>query len=832
MGTSLLQSSFTSGEFDSDLSARLDVEKYRAACRHLENFLVQPHGGTYRRPGLEHIAELSGTARLIPFEFNVDQTFILVFIDEEMYVIKDDGTDYGLVIGATPGVAYQLSDTSTENSPYGELELRDIYYTQSADVMYIAHPLYAPMRLIRIADDDWDLDYITFGTGATTPSNFTSTVTGHAGGSLDTEYAIVFQDEDGEESLPLLGTVGSTLAAGEWLAGDIIAAKCDRIGGASDDVKYFFYKKTAGDQYGFIGVSDQPSGATVVFDDFDYAPDVTETIPTAYDPFGVNVFPTSCTLHQQRLFFANGEGQGAYVDRPQTLWGSQTGLFTNFNKSFPLKDSDSVEYVIASHKINNIEWLLSFDKLLVGTSGSEWVFDSDAGSLTPSSVRARAQSYWGSSDSAALAPIIIGNSILHIQRQGNRVRDMTYSLETDGYVGNDLSVLAGHLFRNHDLYEWSYQEQPDSVLWCIREDGVLLAMTYLKEYNIWAWHRHSSGRTVAQLASDLSVDEETLSPIYPSGYTDNYQSVASIPNPNQDVSYFMVKRLNGGDDGMDADGAYDETEFSYHLERMDTKWTTENIDEAFFVDSGIRETGGNVYNLYSIAEDAGGDIVTLEASHGNVTANIDAANNMAFSGTAANDDNDITLKSSSFDGTRTVIVVNETDLTAAASDAAGTLIVDITELTGYTHLADKVVDLLVDGVPYTGETFDGSGDLTLPTPGLNVIAGIGYASTLSPMPIEFTGQNGTTIGLNKLVGETTVRFDSSVGGKYGPDLNNLDPIKYTPDLYGNAVPPFTGDRSVFPLSRYSKDASFYLVQDQPLPMRILAIVPRVSVMEG
>ena len=167
-----------------------------------------------------------------------------------------------------------------------------------------------------------------------------------------------------------------------------------------------------------------------------------------------------------------------------------------------------MEYRIASGSIDAITWAASFGDLLLGTSGSEYKASGDGGPITAKNISITAQSYWGS---ARLAPIIIGNSVLHVQRHGARVRDLFYSLEKDGYAGNDLSILAPHLFDGHSLIQWAYQQTPGSTIWIVREDGMMPALTYMKEQDIWGWSRHVTQGAVTSVAA-VSGDDEGIAP--------------------------------------------------------------------------------------------------------------------------------------------------------------------------------------------------------------------------------------------------------------------------------------------------------------------------------
>ena len=73
---------FTAGEITPKLSGRTDLGRYDNAAQTIENFLVAPHGGLTRRPGTRFVREVktsSAQTRLISFQFNVEQAYILEF---------------------------------------------------------------------------------------------------------------------------------------------------------------------------------------------------------------------------------------------------------------------------------------------------------------------------------------------------------------------------------------------------------------------------------------------------------------------------------------------------------------------------------------------------------------------------------------------------------------------------------------------------------------------------------------------------------------------------------------------------------------------------------
>ena len=125
-------SNFTAGELSPKLDGRTELSKYFNGCKKLVNFLVVPQGGAIRRPGTEFVVEVDDSAnagRLIPFEFNVEQAYILEFGDSVFRIIKDGG------------IIVDGSDNPIEVvTPYSSADLAGLKYAQSADVMYLVHP--------------------------------------------------------------------------------------------------------------------------------------------------------------------------------------------------------------------------------------------------------------------------------------------------------------------------------------------------------------------------------------------------------------------------------------------------------------------------------------------------------------------------------------------------------------------------------------------------------------------------------------------------------------------------------------------------------------------
>jgi hypothetical protein len=490
----MIQPSFAAGELAPSLYARVDLARYQTGLRLCSNFFVMPYGGLKNRPGTVFVNETkgSGVARLIPFQFNDEQTYVLEFGNLYMRVYKDGG-----VIESSPGVPYEIA------TPFTAAQLFELNYTQSADIMTIVHPSHAPRQLSRLGHDNWTLAAISFVPSISAPGGLTGSA--RSGGSGDTtsyRYVItaVADSEVPEESLP---SSSVTVASYDNKAGASLSWSA--VTGAD---YYNVYKDSnSSGIYGFIGKAD---GLT--FNDINIAPVKTDTPPTGNNPFvGTGNYPGAVGYYQQRLCFAGSDLS------PQTFWMSKTGNFKNFGYATPVKDDDSITFTIASRQVNRFRHILPLRQLLGLTSGGEWVISGGDSGITAKTVKAEIQSYNGVSK---IPPIVINDSAIYVQQRNNAVSSLAYTFEADGFSGDDLTKFSPHFFRGYTLVDWTYQQIPDRLVWAARDDGAFLGMTFLPEEQLLAWHQH---------------------------HTDGFvESVCSIAEGQMDALYLLVRRTING----------------------------------------------------------------------------------------------------------------------------------------------------------------------------------------------------------------------------------------------------------------------------------------------
>lgn len=556
------QRSFTAGEIAPAARSRADIAKYSTALALCENNIVRAQGGVYSRPGTRFVAELDDStrkARLIPFSFNTEQTYILVFEHLKMRVVKDAGM---VLAGGGPSV-YEIA------TPYTEADIPRLAFTQSADVMTIVHPDYEIRDLSRLADDNWTLAVNNYASTVSAPINLVAAAVGSGGGSNSKTYRYVVTavDVDGVESL---ASAEVSITTGSLSVTKGVKLTWDTVVGAD---YYRVYKDPSNNTgvYGWIGDS-----TNAEFTDFNVAPITSDAPPEDRQPLSsVDNYPSAVNYYQQRQVFANT------VNEPQAVYTTQTANRLSFRTSNPTRDDDAVTFTIAGRQVNEIRHIVSLNAMVLGTSGGWWkVTEGQDQVFTPATAGVRIQTYEGAS---WVPPAVINDTVVYVQEKGARIRDLNYEFTSDKYTGNDLSILAEHLFEGKQVMEMAFASEPYSILWCIMDDGVMLGLTYQREQQVTGWHRHTT--------------------------QGSFESVATVTEGDRDAVYVIVKRnINGAD--------------VRYIERMEPRYTDDAVN-AFCVDSGLTYSGSPVTVISGLDHLEGEEVAVL--SDGNVVKGLTVA---------------------------------------------------------------------------------------------------------------------------------------------------------------------------------------------------------------
>ena len=171
----------------------------------------------------------------------------------------------------------------------------------------------------------------------------------------------------------------------------------------------------------------------------------------------------------------------------------------------------------------------------------------------PGNVKIAEQSSFGSK---SVIPLQVADSVLFVQRAGRKMRELQYEFATDRFKSSDLTVLSEHI-TNGGITDIVYQQEPHTIIWCVRGDGVLLGFTFNREQDVLGWHKH---------------------PVGGDGIVECLESIPS-PNGTQDDLWMIVRRTING-------------QTKRYIEYLEQDFTdSSNIEDAFFVDSGLTYSG-------------------------------------------------------------------------------------------------------------------------------------------------------------------------------------------------------------------------------------------------
>lgn len=826
-----LQTSLSGGELAPSLHSHADLTKHRTGLALCKNWFALAQGGITTRPGFKFIYKNidDSVARLIPFQFNTEQTYVLVFTDQAMRVIKDGGavlegaqnitaitkaspaqvtvTGHGLSTGDEVYIAsvggmtelngrfFEVTVVDANNftldgidssgyttytsggtaarvykitTPYAAADLFRLKYVQSADVMTITHPDYQQRELTRTDHDAWALSAITYQAGIDPPSSISITDDGSPPGGthMTHRYVVTSVNADGVESGPSSVAAFNTEALTTEYG---IRLSWSTVTGA-EYYKVYHEQSDGAGIYGFISEVDEDGSPSMT--DFNLGPDLSETPPQEFNPFdGADDYPSCTTYHQQRLVF------GATNNNPQTVWMTRSGDFDNMDRSRPSRDDDSIDATLASRQVNEIRHLVSIDDLIALTSGGVWKIEGDQdGVITPSNLNFRTQGAWGCSH---VRPLVIGETALFIQDKGSRIRDLAYTFELDRYAGNDLTILARHFFEGKEVVDWDYAAEPYGIVWAVRNDGVLLALTYLKEQQVFAWSQHHT--------------------------EGEFESVSVISEGDEDAVYAVVKRTINGSNVR-------------YIERLNTRiW--DDIEDHFAVDAGLTYEGTS----YAITGATQANPVVITAnSHGHSNGDVVYLKNI--SGMTELNGRLFTVANA----TANTFELQDIDGTSySAYVSGGESRVTTTTITNLHHLEGETLVALGDGNVMEDLTVS-NGEVTLPIACSKVHIGLGYNCDFQTLEVSFQGD--VVQGRKKQVSTVSLRVLESRGLAAGRSATDAKEFKErsAANGYGN-IDPITAQQTITITPKWNDFGQVFVRQRYPLPATVLAVVPEIVV---
>lgn len=495
-------------------------------------------------------------------------------------------------------------------------------------------------------------------------------------------------------------------------------------------------------------------------------------------------YPSDVEFFGDRLWFSGSPAQ------PQTLWLSKIGNYTDFGKTIPSVDDDAITATINARQVNAIKDMVPLDKMILLTAGGEWKTGGGQDDvLTPTTISFKPQSYNGASDVPAL---VIGNTALFVQNRGYIARDLGYQFESDGYTGNDLTVFAAHLTEGKPIVAWDYQQIPYSVVWSVRDDGVLLALTYMKDQSVIAW-------------TPMEVD----------GFV---ESLTVIPEGDQDAVYLLVRR--------EVEGVQ-----RRYIERLAPR-IIDDVREGRFLDSHLTYDGRNTTATTLTAGTPFltflvGATLTVTASSATFSAGDIGDVIVLGYGAGAN----ARLTITGFTSSTVVTAVIDTPVPASLRAVAVTdwgIARDV--ISGLDHLEGREVGILADGFVQDPRVVSG-GQITLDAENKGVLVHVGlpYTSDFETLEINVPGAASTRLQY-KAIKRVGLILQDSRGMEVGASFDKLDEVEPRSPDDSTIAPPALRQGTVeeWITSSWASTGKVCVRQSQPLPLSILGVVPDVS----
>ena len=518
-------------------------------------------------------------------------------------------------------------------------------------------------------------------------------------------------------------------------------------------------------------------------------------------------WPSEIEFFADRLWFA-----GTPTD-PQMIWGTQIADYSNFGKSTPIVDSDAVSFAINARQVNAVMDLVPLDKMIVLAKGGEFLMSGGQDDvITPSTISIKPQSYRGT---GGLQAEVVGDTAIFVQEQGQRVYDIGYRFEADGYKPQDISVWAGHLVAGYELQRMRWMPGPWSVIWFVRNDGVKLGCTYMPEQEVIGWHRHDTGRNASGDGSDA------------------FEDIVCLPGNAQSEMFAVVKRTVNGITRR-------------YIEQLSPDFVADELDY-HYVDSGLvydgrnttattmKLTGGSSWDeeealtlvssdpLFSNPGDIG-DAVKLQTT---------VAETDPTTGVTSNVDYAISAQITEYISPTLVTVTPAGVVPSALRNKATTAwTFQRDTISGLDHLEGREVAVLSDANVHKKLVVT-DGAITLSQPGGVVHVGLAYRAHIETLEVNNPGGAGvrdakkllTSVGL--LLQST--RGVKACGGKLSDEYTYELPQREFED-WGTPTQPTTGYVEIPVSAEWGENNGHgHILSDDPLPMTILGIVPRVMV---
>jgi hypothetical protein len=428
MTVTLTKTNFTAGELSLDMLGRGDLTAYANGAMKLRNVFIAPVGGVSRRAGLRHVDIARGPGRLIAFEFNTEQTYLMVLTH-----LHADVYAGGL----------KVADFA---APWSLEQLKQIAWTQTADTLLVVHPDVPPRKITRTSHSDWQM----------------------------AEWAFYESDNVIQQPYHKFAAPEVTLQPSGTSGTVTLTASADVFQAAHVGTRFRLQQKEV-----CITAVDSPTTATA---------EVKQSLvdATANQDWeeqalsSLRGWPVSVCFHQDRMVI------GGTRDLPNRLWMSKSSDLFNFDLGEGL-DDEAIEFALLSDQVNAIRAVFSGRHLQVFTSGTEWMVSGDP--LTPAKIQLVRQTRIGSPVDRVVPPRDVDGATLYVSRNGKDLREFLFADVEQAYQSTDLAMLAKHLMNAPVDQDYDAGRRLFHV---VMGDGTLGTVTVYRAEKVTAWTLHNT----------------------------------------------------------------------------------------------------------------------------------------------------------------------------------------------------------------------------------------------------------------------------------------------------------------------------------------------------
>ena len=842
-----LNNNFTSGQLSPLLSRRSDLQRRQNGASILQNVRVIPQGGVSRREGTIYQAEVkdsSAVTHLIPFKFSTDDNYILEFGNQYMRVYKNDGGlvlesdititgitqanpavvttsgSHGLsngdqvyiteVVGMTEindsmlyytvanvtATTFEVQDRDGNNidssaftayssggvinkiftltTPYVTVDIPKLQYSQLATTLTITHPNYAPRDLTRTGDTAWSL-------------------TGLMKDTDDASATLLFNDgpylKENTEPTTL------TPSGGSYAPGDtptITASSTDNInsgdGFQTTDVGRLLRIYTGSEwAWGEITARSSTTVVTVTVKGTVDFPSTAQTRWRLGAWSETTGFPRASTYYQQRHYYASTN------DQESTFWGSAINDFVDFSPG-TAADNEALNYTLNANGVYKVYWLEGSSKRLrIGTEDGVWSAwsGSTTSTITPTQIQV---DFDVDIKCKEVRPIPNGNATLFLERSGKRLREASYSFESDRLIARDVTILSENILGDiGDITDlgatrMTFVKEHYPIIYIVKDDGKLASLTYSVNEDVVAWSDNVIGGTSVAV-----------------------ESVASIPSTEQDIVWVIVKRTINGTTRR-------------FVEKLDTVYRNRNVDDSIFVDSAITVVGEKPAATLTPGATSGTGVTFTAGS--SVFSSTDVGRVIESNGSKAEIKTYVS-------GTEVTADIT-TNFTSTSAIASGSWNLSINSIDGLEYLEGESVQLLANGGNPPNVTVS-NGSITLDGQYNKVTLGLSYNSDIQLIDIDPSSDIGTAFSQRGKIVEAGIEYFETVGIDHG-QLNTdtkLETVFFRlgTDNLGEGTPATSGFKRIFPRGGWDDRLTLFLRQNQPLPLTIKSITLKGRVNE-